>query len=574
MITGHHNRFSRPVSIYANWAAYDELSDNIRLTEELTLKQFHEMLRLREHGVRFDYYLIDAFWFAREGGYRQWRKPDWSDHGPQKFLGLCHEHNIKPGIWVSTNFRVAADDYWFLDVIPEWQDSLATHGRSFCLFHGGYLNHFMKSLQMLADQGFKMIKFDFADFSAATSDIEKTHTAKEIRENNINAFISAMKIFRFNNPDVLTLAYNGFDGEYSNTATPLTRNISLRWLEIFDSLYCGDPRLSDTPFSNFWRSKDHYTDHMVRQYEFNGIPLKNIDNCGFMIGHTGTCYHRGKSGWKAALVLSLVRGGWMNVYYGDLSLLDNKDADWFGKAQALLFSFQKYGQIGTLGSIPGTAKPYGYIASDREGAVLTMVNPEMEVKEILLNDLTDCLFESSDILFADQGFEPAIRNNILRIGPEQMVVVGYGEYADRKYNLGHGEYNRIAAEIISENFHIKNDLGNSMEAEVLVREDFDLLVTIQQFEKKSGLPLRSSGGGEPHGTRMNEIFKLTVSQQGKTIPFQQPYDKAIWSGLSWVSAKIESRYIEPGEPIKIQFSTKERTETLLELKTYLLKYRY
>jgi hypothetical protein len=27
------NRFNRPLSVYVNWAAYDELSDNVRLTE-------------------------------------------------------------------------------------------------------------------------------------------------------------------------------------------------------------------------------------------------------------------------------------------------------------------------------------------------------------------------------------------------------------------------------------------------------------------------------------------------------------------------------------------------------------
>ncbi len=571
MATGYRNRFSKPVSVYANWAAYDELSDNIRLTEEITIRQFYEMQRMREKGVRFDYYLIDAFWFSKEGGYRKWRKPDWPDHGPEKFLKLCAEHNVIPGIWVSTNFRVAADDYWFLDVIPEWEDSLASHGRSFCLFHGGYLSHFMESLQMLVELGFKMIKFDFADFDAATPEIEKTHTAKEIRDNNVSAFISAMKIFRFRNPEVLFLAYNGFDGDYSNTATPFRQTINMHWLEVFDSLYCGDPRLSDTPFSNFWRSKDHYTDHMVSQYELNGIPLKRIDNCGFMIGNTGTCYHRGKSGWKAALILSLARGGWMNVYYGDLALLEHEDAKWFGKAQKLFLPFQEYGQINTMGGIPGEAMPYGYIAGDREGSVLTVVNPEQKVNDIRLNELTGGTYDAAEILFADEGFAPGIKNHVLKVGPEQMVVVGYGKYAEKKYYLGSGDFHRIPSEIIKAETYPINVKGNSMEAMLMVTAGYDLLITVQQFDKESELPLRSSGGGEPHGTRMNEIFKLTVSQHEKTIPFQEPYDKAIWSGLSWVCGKIDSRHIEPGEPVKIQFSTMEKAEVNLELKTYLAK---
>jgi hypothetical protein len=129
-----------------------------------------------------------------------WRKPDWPEHGPEKFLKRCQDHDIKPGIWVSTNFLVAGEEYWFLDVIPEWKDSLASHGRSLCLFDGGYLSHFMQSLQLLVDQGFKMIKFDFADFDAATPAVEKTHTREEIRENNKSALLSAFKIFRYKKP--------------------------------------------------------------------------------------------------------------------------------------------------------------------------------------------------------------------------------------------------------------------------------------------------------------------------------------------------------------------------------------
>src|ERR1700682_3397838 len=52
-----------PVWVYNNWSSYDELSDNIPLTEELAMKELKEMLRLRNFGVQFDYYMMDAFWF-------------------------------------------------------------------------------------------------------------------------------------------------------------------------------------------------------------------------------------------------------------------------------------------------------------------------------------------------------------------------------------------------------------------------------------------------------------------------------------------------------------------------------
>ena len=37
---------TQPVSVYINGAAYDELSDNVELTEELAMQQLDELLRL------------------------------------------------------------------------------------------------------------------------------------------------------------------------------------------------------------------------------------------------------------------------------------------------------------------------------------------------------------------------------------------------------------------------------------------------------------------------------------------------------------------------------------------------
>ena len=70
-----------PIFVYNDWSAYDELSDNIPLTEELAMKELDEIVRLRRFGAHFDYYMMDAFWFDPGGGYRTWRKPNWPN-GP------------------------------------------------------------------------------------------------------------------------------------------------------------------------------------------------------------------------------------------------------------------------------------------------------------------------------------------------------------------------------------------------------------------------------------------------------------------------------------------------------------
>ncbi len=104
-------------------------------------------------------------------------------------------------------------------------------GTTLCLFRGGYLHHLMQTLQMYADMGIKMFKFDFAYFDAATPDAKCTMLPTDIEEQNKNAFISAIKEFRYRNPDVLFIGYNGFGGDMENTVTPFRKTVDLRWLE-------------------------------------------------------------------------------------------------------------------------------------------------------------------------------------------------------------------------------------------------------------------------------------------------------------------------------------------------------
>ncbi len=46
-----------PIWVYNDWSAYDELSDNIPLTEALAMKELDEIVRLRKLGMHFDYYM-------------------------------------------------------------------------------------------------------------------------------------------------------------------------------------------------------------------------------------------------------------------------------------------------------------------------------------------------------------------------------------------------------------------------------------------------------------------------------------------------------------------------------------
>ena len=353
-------RLTKPVFVYNNWSAYDELSDNIPLDEALAMKELDHIVRLKKLGVQVDYYMMDAFWFDVNEGYRKWRPDCWLE-GPKRWLDACKREGIKPGLWFSTNLLRIGGEANTMRIIPEWESSVAEDGTTLCLFRGGYLHHLMQTLQMYADMGIKMFKFDFAYFDAATPDAKCTMLPTDIEEQNKNAFISAIKEFRYRNPDVLFIGYNGFGGDMENTVTPFRKTVDLRWLEIFDTMYCGDPRLSDVPMMNFWRSQDLYSDHMTFQYLFNGVPVRRIDNCAFMIGTTGTCYNRALNAWKGMMILTMARGGWLNVCHGNIDLLSDDDARWMAKVQQLYMKVQQYGSISAFGAIPGKALPYGYI---------------------------------------------------------------------------------------------------------------------------------------------------------------------------------------------------------------------
>ena len=555
-----------PLTIYNNWSSYDELSDNAPLTEELAMRELNEVIRLKKNGVQFDYYMMDAFWFDKMGGYRVWHKEHWPN-GPDRWLNACKENNIKPGMWFSTNL-IATRSGRFLEVIPEWKDSLATDPNIMCLFSGGYLNHLGQTLQLWYNKGVRAFKFDFAYFEATTEAAKQAHLPEVIEEMNKLALMDMLKQFRVRNPDVLITGYNGFGGDMDNTYAPFKKTVDPRWLEVFDTIYCGDPRFADVPAMNIWRAQDIYSDHMVRQFEFNGLPLRRIDNCGFMTGKTGTCYYRADHAWKGMLILELARGGWVNVYHGNMELINDRDAQWFSKTQSMFHNLQQYGLWSTFGGIPGNAKPYGFKAEGINGTVVTLVNPSQSIATI---ELPVNKYTKAVVLFADGGFKPIISDKIATLGPEQLVVAGFDEYAGEKYNLGTDNSVRIPLTIDKIQADFKKTGNNNIESQIKAPTGKDIRILLQQFDNW-GFPYRSWGGAPPDGKKMNEFLKIEVTQNGKPVPMQIQYDKMIWSGLSWGAAEIKANDINPALPLSIQCKTTETVSLELKAEVYAVKY--
>jgi hypothetical protein len=557
---------NQPVAVYNNWSAYDELSDNIELTETLAMKELDEIMRLRRAGVRIDYYVMDAFWYSTNGGYRQFRQPNWPN-GPDRWLKACQEHQIKPGLWVASNvpFR--------LEVLPEWRSSMDATGSAMCLFDGGFLPQFMDTLQFWYDRGVRLFKFDFANFTIATPAAAKQFSKAEIIRRNSDALREALQRFKRKNPEVLLAAFNGFGGDTAGTFEPIRQTVDLHWLEAFDSLYCGDPRFADVPAMNVWRSMDFYTDHMVRYYEANGVPLERIDNTGCMFGVAGTCYQRCTSAWKSMLLLEHARGGWMNVYYGNLELIDDNKAKWFAKVQKLYFALQRLGRTFPFGGLPGREEPYGFCSFDGEGALYTVSNPAQSIQTIRLPTLERLQppVAPGRIQFRDAGFQPRLSGRDLTLGPEQLAVVGYGAYAKPSYDLGVQEDVIIPKAIHPLSVRCAPEGTNTIVATLDAPTTGDIRIVLRQFA--GGSPVRSSAGAPPNGTTLAKLLRIEVSQDRRTRPVVLQYDKAIWSGLSWAVGEVRHEELEAGVPVIIRCSSREKQPVELRLECFAVSYK-
>lgn len=563
-----------PVWVYDIWSAYTDgfyqeflnLPDETRLTEELAMRQLGELVRLKRSGVHFDYFMMNAFWFDPDGAYRQWRRADWPE-GPDRWIAACHQHGLKPGLWFGTN------SLWKINPPPQWADSLAPPRtpsaetifqlNTMSLYEGGFLADFMSTLQYWYERGIRLFEFDVADFDAATAEAMKTQSPQEIRESNRAVFSAALQEFRRRNPDAMLVAFNDFGGDIHGTATPFPfkRPVDLRWLEVFDTLYTGDIRVSDVPLMSFWRSVDLYNDHMTRRYEQAGVCLERSDPF-FTLSSTWFGYKRGKQAWKSMLLLSAARGSWKKTIYGDLTLLDDEDARWFAKVQQLYAPLSALGRTKSFGAIPGEAQPYGFASLTPQAALYTIVNPTQQTSEVRLPALSriQSALKDGRVLFSDAGFVPQLDGAQIVLGPEQMAVVGFGQYAHSHYDLGIEQDvvipQRIAA--VEASFHVEG--ANSIAATVMAPAQGDLRVVFQQ---------RSAEGTAPR----SPVMKIVAEQNGAKVPVAQPdQDRAVSTGISWGVGEIRRDSFRAGQPITITCTCAEKTGVVLEARCYVLDY--
>jgi hypothetical protein len=443
------------------------------------------------------------------------------------------------------------------------------------LSEGGFLPDFMEVLQLWYGRGIRMFKFDFVDFDAATPATAKAYSKQEIRQRNEEAFREALRKFRGQNPDVILVAFNGFGGDMESTAGPFPFHnpLDLRWLEVFDSIYSGDPRPSDVPETNFWRSMDIYCDHQVTRYEQSGMPLERIDSTGMMVGNTGTIYYRKTNAWKGMLWGMMARGGWVNTIHGNLEFLDEEKARWFARVQRLYEKLQAEGRTKTFGGIPGNVEPYGFGSFDSNGAVYTVVNPAQSMQELELPQLSRVQESpgAGRIIFRDAGFAPVLRGNRITLGPGQTAAAGFGRYAGQAFDFGVQEDVVIPRSIAPVEANFQQTEKNVIEAVIQPPTGGDLRIVFQQRDEKGNI-MRSWPGGPPNGKSVGSVLKIVAEQNGKPLPIEMNYDKVIWSGLSWGAGEIRHADFIGARPLTIRCSSAEKNAVKLEARVYAVKY--
>lgn len=557
-----------PVSIYDNWSTYDELSDNVPLTQALAMKELDQLIRLHKAGARFDYYVMDAFWFDPDGGYRTWKKPNWPD-GPDLWIKTCLANGIRPGLWFGTNALV------HLNPASQWRDSLNRQGTAMSMFEGGFLPDFMNVLQYWYDHGVRYFMFDFADMTAATPHAEATLSKAEIVRRNSDAFREALAAFRRKNPAAVLEAFNGFGGVMDSTFYPFPFKdpVDLRWLEVFDAIYCGDPRPGDVPEMNFWRSLDIYSDHQAIRYEQAGVPLRRIDTTSFMAGLTGTIYRRGFQEWKGSLILTLARGGWINNTQGNLELMSDQDRHWFARVQSLYLHLEAEGQIKSFGGIPGNDQTYGFAALDGDGSVYVVMNPAQDMARIQMPLLSreQKPLTAGRLLFRDAGYVPRLTGDAIELGPGQMAMVGFGKYASSTYDFGVQQDVVIPRTIQPIAADFQSIGKGELQATIPAPANGDLRLIMQQYSPDGSL-MRTVAGGPLAGTNMSKVFLLRAEQDGKELPIRENYDHVIWSGLSWAAGEIDQKNLKPGAPLTLTLQSVEKNPVVLKGRLYLVQY--
>ncbi len=581
----------RPFSIYCTWSYHDELGDSVELTEKMCLTALKTLRRWKaDFGVGYDYFVLDAFWFDMHRPYDAFNEANWP-HGFDRVRDEALELGMKPGLWYSVNSHKFK--------VPAWRAS-RNEGESYSLSHGPYAGLLEQAWRHAIEKWHvRLFKLDFADFFCRAK--TDTTATMEVYHRNIEILHDILRRLR-REYDLAVIAYNSFVRWCNWLNHPpgnaLENGMDGSWLDVIDYLYSGDPRPSDLPRTDLRRSIDAFQDHQVWLYNKGAnIPFDRIDDHGCMTGVTNTAFYQGEHGFRRSYLANLARGGKRDIYYGDPTLIGDDDVRFVGKVRELFYGAacdgletQMVGPIPTepRSFEPGVAPWYGFLTGGGARGLLYIVNGSCTVQQA---QLTLPGARSTRVLFQDAGPAVAACANydrlVIELAPEQVALVGLGDYADARFDLGENtdQSQPRAMTLLPIVF--------TQTAEDTWRGEFTgklprgsrLYVTAQVFGRGAGchnhmgagLPERF-GGQHTHDNhnmkpQTHELVSIDLKVGGRAVkPVKLVPDKPVWSGISWVGKMYDLAAVAKGGQVEITVRQKLDRPKDTRILAYAIEY--
>jgi hypothetical protein len=548
------------MTVYGNWARYDYLSDGVWPDEKMVLETTGELRRMRAAGWQPDYYVMDAGWFDGKGDYTAYARPAWPN-GPATMVKAIADVGARYGLWFDVGGGIPDN--------PAVQASRKPDGR-LCLAEGAYISAFKRALvRQIEDLGLTMVKFDFATFDCG-SDRHGHLQGEYAVEASLARFLEMLDEVRKDHPQVRYIIFNGF-------------HRSPWWLMHVDTIYCSDPAPSDTPSLRFRDSINLRTDMTVREHRLEHLlPWYAIDDCGLMIGRTGTIYWIGAEEIRKTWMLNLGRGGLMPFIYGDLRLLGESDRRFIAEMwEVLRQNTDAFADTRTILGQANGAEVYGYSHFRGEHGFVFLSNPTFEPKPAVLK-LDESLglagpaqsplrvselFPTACLYAAPGGtvFQPRGEVQIelapfevraLEVKPSQEAVTGavpprgsrYGSIAIPVRLTARGPEWLSDTDIGRANRQ-RSHLASSTTAKTDKNVDVSrsglkgvqsLSIALPAFDgsRTLAMPFRFLAGGRPVRNNHPTECVLAVAWSGDRqvlLDMTPEYGRPVWSGCSWIT---------------------------------------
>lgn len=536
---------SNPHSVYSTWGYHDELGDQVRLTEDLVMQALDGLARWREVGIVQEYFHIDCFWFDPAGGYLRFHPETWPNgFGPA--LARILDAGMTPGLWYSTNGLHMNTE--------EWAGSRSEDGRRYSLAEGPYADAFEEALLFAAREWrVRLYKFDFADFFAPASG--STLSPEEQYRRSQTRFLEILRRVKSEYPDAIIITHCGFWRRPFSVASgsPMRYGPDRSLFAGVDRIFSGDPHMTNVPQITVAHNTDLYQDRNVWKMVQEGYPIHRIEDHGVIIGTTNTCHYRGREGFSRTHIGQLARGGRRDFYYGDPTLPTDDDLRRMKRARAVFFeAFDRGLATSFVGpGEPGVAPWHCYICGEGHTGLACLVNSRLDpvTAEIGLANLTTAL-----VLFHDGVAPPDVQAQpdvlTVRLLPEQMALVGLGEFAEERFHIGSDraavepvearpasiEFRRRAGELIAESVSRPPD-----GMKLLVRaEAFDTPEYSLQHAEPFVFAKQNTKDVRDFAPGAHRELEITVSAGGSDLdPVFQVPNVPIWSGTSWVARTFD-----------------------------------